>query len=511
MDFLLFHLARSYYNPPGDEVSCGNEVGCGEGRLKRRLRRIFKSLRLRRKVDTKEGIVVPDVIKEKKSEKKFSKFIKFFKRKSSGQVVVKEERKYSESSEDPPTCSTFSSQLQIVKSNVNVANQSPIKKMLYFVFGKCFGLIKSTPEAVVIVSAVQSFDNIDKVSAMEIEIEIKDDINEMETCDDNKKDASKNESKIDKIASPTGITMELDIPGHTTTEEHNTDSEKDAKWKSTEETHVDSGPVNSETLSEKILKLDINIPKYENESTDVIITDDSNDVDNTLDEIKADDEKGSKAYDDMLEETVPLFSDDDCDEEIEILFQQGTTSTRSPNLREQASAVPTKTILKVKLSPLLTTKFAGRQTPETPAPVEISETELTRGQKYKMSVRFDIPLHNESGSARGITPKPKEPSKELRQDRKSKSEIEFQQRQAAEKRLRLQQDRNRPSSARRERQKVKLINLEQLEIERKRALREHFRERDESVATRKGNLKNEQIEVRILFVLTHLAFLLIKF
>ena len=491
MDFLLFHLARSYYNPPGDYISCGNEIGCGEGRLKRRLRRIFKSLRLRRKVDTKEGIVVPDVIKEKKSEKKFSKFIKFFKRKSSGD---KEERKYSESNEDSPTCSTFSPQLQIVKSNVNVVNQSPIKKMLYFVFGKCFGLIKSTPEAVVIGSAVQSFDNIDKVSAMEIEIEIKDDINEMETCDDNTKDASKTESKIDKIASPTGITMELDIPGHTTTEEDNTDSEKDAKWKSTEETHVDSGPVNSATLSEKILKLDFNIPKYENESTDVIITDDSNDADYTLDEIKADDE------------TVALFSDDDCDEEIEKLFQQGTTSTRSPNLREQASAVLNKTILKVKLSPLLTTKFAGRQTAETPAPVE-----LTRGQKHKMSVRFDIPLHDESGSARASTPKPKEPSKELRQDRKSKSEIEFQQRQAAEKRLRLQQDRNRPSSARRERQKVKLINLEQLEIERKRALREHLRERDETVATRKGNLKNEQIEVRVVFVLTPLAFVLIKF
>ena len=458
---------------------------------------------MRRKVDTKEGIVVPDVIKEKKSEKKFSKFIKFFKRKSSG---IKEERKYSESTEDSPTCSTFSPQLQLVKSNVNVANQTPIKKMLYFVFGKCFGLIKSTPEAVVIGSAVQSFDNIDKVSA-----EIKDDINEMETCDDNTKDASKNESKIDKIASPTGITMELDIPGHTTTEEDNTDSEKDAKWKSTEETHVDSGPVNSETVSEKILKLDFNIPKYEHESTDVIITDDSNDADYTLDEIKADDEKGSKAYDDMLEETVALFSDDDCDEEIEILFQQGTTSTRSPNWREQASAVPIKTIMKVKLSPLLTTKFAGRQTPETPAPVEISETELTRGQKHKMSVRFDIPLHDESGSARAITPKPKEPSKELRQDRKSKSEIQFQQRQAAEKRLRLQQDRNRPSSARRERQKVKLINLEQLEIERKRALREHLRERDETVATRKGNLKNEQIEVSVVFLLTPLAFLLIKF
>ena len=460
-------------------------------------------------MDTKEGIVVPDVIKEKKTEKKFSKFIKFFKRKSSDD---KEERKYSESKEDPPTCSTFSPQLQIVKSNVNVANQSPIKKMLYFVFGKCFGLINSTPEAVVIGSAVQSFDNIDKVSAMEIEIEIKDDINEMETCNDNTKDASKNESKIYNIASPTGITMELNIPGHIETgSQDKTDSEKDAKWKSTEETHVDSGPVNSETVSEKILKLDVKIPKYENESTDVIITDDSNDADYTLDEIKADDEKGSKAYDDILEETVPLFSDDDCDEEIEILFQQGTTSTRSPNLREQASAVPTKTILKVKLSPLLTTKFQGRQTPETPAPVEISETELTRGKKHKMSVRFDIPLHDESGSARAITPKPKEPSKELRQDRKSKSEIEFQQRQAAEKRLRLQQDRNRPSSARRERQKVNLINLEQLEIERKRALREHFRDRDETVATRKGNLKNEQIEVRILFVLTPLAFVLIKF
>ena len=190
-----------------------------------------------------------------------------------------------------------------------------------------------------------------------------------------------------------------------------------------------------------------------------------------------------------------LYSDDDCDEEIEILFQQGTSSTRSPDLREQASAVPNK-ILKVKLSPLLTTKFAGPQTPETPAPI----TELTRRQRHKMSVRFDIPLHDESGSERAITPKPREPSKELRQDRKSKSEIEFQQRQAAEKRLHLQQERNRPSSARRERQKVKLINLEQLEIERKRALREHLRERDETVANRKGNLKNEQIEVRMVSV-----------
>ena len=296
MFFLLFHLARSYYNPPEDEVSCGNEVGCGEGRLKRRLRRIFKSLRLRRKVDTKEGIVVTDVIKEKKSETKFSKFIKFFKRKSG----VKEERK---SNEDPPTCSTFSPQLQIVKSNINVANQSSTKQMLYFVFGKCFGLFSSL-HYVVIGSAVQSFENIDKVSSMETEIEIKDDSNEMETCDDNTKDAIKNQSKIDNIASPTGITMELNIPVHITTcSDDNTDSEKDAKWKSTEDTHVDSGPGYCENLSERILKLDVKIPGHENESADFNISDDSNDADYTLDEIKADDEKGSKADDD---DTVPL-------------------------------------------------------------------------------------------------------------------------------------------------------------------------------------------------------------
>ena len=42
-----------------------------------------------------------------------------------------------------------------------------------------------------------------------------------------------------------------------------------------------------------------------------LITDDCNDADYILDQIKADDENESKADDDMLEETVPLFSDDD--------------------------------------------------------------------------------------------------------------------------------------------------------------------------------------------------------
>ena len=64
-------------------------------------------------------------------------------------------------------------------------------------------------------------------------------------------------------------------------------------------------------------------------------------------------------------------------------------------------------------------------------------------QKPKPLVRFDIPLYDESGSERPITSKPSEPSKELRLDRKSKYEIESQQRQAPEKRLCFQQDRNR--------------------------------------------------------------------
>ena len=45
-----------------------------------------------------------------------------------------------------------------------------------------------------------------------------------------------------------------------------------------------------------------------------------------------------------------------------------------------------------------------------------------------MAVRFDIGLYDEFGSERAITPKPMEPSKELRVERKSKAKIEFQQR-----------------------------------------------------------------------------------
>ena len=60
---------------------------------------------------------------------------------------------------------------------------------------------------------MQSFNNTDKESGIEQEIEIKDDINEMETCEDNTKDGSKNESKIDNIAGQSGNIMELIILG----------------------------------------------------------------------------------------------------------------------------------------------------------------------------------------------------------------------------------------------------------------------------------------------------------
>ena len=473
---LIFYLAnpRSYYNP-GGYVTCDNQIGSGEGKLKRTVRRIFKSLRLRRKVDTNEGIVVPDVIKQKKNSK-FSKFVKFFKRKGSG---IKD-RKYSESGEDPTaTCSnfapeyseaneapatyyTFSPELQIVKSNINVANRSQIKEMLYYVFAKCFGLTSSTPELVVIGKAIKSFDEKDKYSGMEMEIAI----TEKETYDHNT-NGSKNEYEIVNTAGPSGNTMELEFK----------------------------------------------IPKYEKESTDVI-TNHSIDADYTLNKSEADDENESEAADDMLNETVPLFSDEECDQEIEMLYKQNMTSRISETVKEQTSTVMNKPTLKVKLSPLLTSKFVGRQfngrqftgrqTPETPSPIQVTERELTRQQRPKMAVRFDIGLYDEFGSERAITPRPSEPSKELRVERKSRAEIEFKQRQAAEKRLRLLQDRNRPASARRERQKVNMINMEQLEIERKRALREHLQHKDQTIATRKGNLKHVQTEVRIIFTSPYL-------
>ena len=367
---------------------------------------------MRRKVDTNEGIVVPDVIKQKKNTK-FSKFVKFFKRKGSG---VKE-RKYSEPNEALATCSTFSPELQIVKSNINVSNRSQIKEMFYYVFAKCFGLNSSTPELVVIGKAIKSFN---KESGMEMDIEITDEITEMETYDHNTKDGSRNGYEIENIAGPSGNTMELEVK----------------------------------------------IPIYEKKSTDVI-TDHSIGAGYTLNESEADDENVSEAADDMLNETVPLFSDDECDKEIEMLYQQSMTSRTSETLEEQTSTVMNKPIFKVKLSPLLTSKFAGRQftgrrftgrqTPETPSPIQVTERELTRQQRPKMAVRFDIGLYDEFGSERAITPKPSEPSKEQRVERKSKAEIEFQQRQAAEKRLRFLQDINRPASARRERQKVNLI------------------------------------------------------
>ena len=50
----------------------------------------------------------------------------------------------------------------------------------------------------------------------------------------------------------------------------------------------------------------------------------------------------------------------------------------SETLKEQTSTLMNKPIFKVKLSPFLTSKFAGRQTPETPSPIEVTERELTR-------------------------------------------------------------------------------------------------------------------------------------
>ena len=280
---LIFYLAnpRSYYNP-GGYVTCDREIGCGEGKLKRTVRRIFKSLRLRRKVDTNEGIVVPDVIKQKKNSQ-FSKFLKFFKRKGSG---VKE-RKYSESdeypaatcsnfspqyserNEAPATCSTFSPELQIVKSNINVSNRSQIKEMFYYVFAKCFGLTSSTPELVVIGKAIKSFDEKDKYSGMEMEIAI----TQIKKYDHDT-NGIKNDYEIVNTAGPSGNTMELEV----------------------------------------------NIPKYLKETD--LITNHSIDADYTLNEDDADDENESEAADDVLNETVPLFSDDECDQEIEMLYQQ---------------------------------------------------------------------------------------------------------------------------------------------------------------------------------------------
>ena len=122
-----------------------------------------------------------------------------------------------------------------------------------------------------------------------MDIEITDEITEMETYDHNTKDGSKNKYEIDNIAGPSGNTMELEVM----------------------------------------------IPKYEKESTDVI-TDHSIDADYTYNENEADDENESEAADDMLNETIPLFSDDECDQEIEMLYQQSMVAKRSETLKEQS-------------------------------------------------------------------------------------------------------------------------------------------------------------------------------
>ena len=454
---------RSYYNP-GGYIPEVHELNSGEGKIKKTTRRIFKSLRLRRKVNTNEGIVVPDVIKQMKSQKKFLKFLKFFKRKGTG---VKDK--------ESATCSTVSAELRFVKSNINIGYWSHVKEMFHDVFGECFGSISSTSNVCVLRIArnLQLFDNdrdnnkednTDEETDSESEMEMENTpaISIIKMCKDGTKDRTENEtaSKFENIEVPSGKTM-TNIAGHIRKDgEDNTYSKNRERM----ETRVERGPVNCENSCERIQKLQIKIP--ESEITESKINN-------------------------VIKDTVHFFSNDDYDEEIEVLYQQGIVSKTSENSKIKVSTVPINVMQK---------EVSKQERQRAQLPTENVDTKLTVRQRPKMSVAFTIPLYDVSGSERTITPKPREPSKELRLNRKSKFDIEHQQMLAAEKRLRFYQDRNRPVSARRERQKVNVINLEQLEIERKRALREHLRDKNEITATRKGILKNAQTEVSIISI-----------
>ena len=123
----------------GQDTKISDEnVDVAKVKPKRSIKRFFKSLRMRNKVNCSEGIVIPEVIKKKKETKKFSNFLKFFKRKKGSGV---KDNRYARSDEHPVV--TPSNRAKSRKGHGPYPDdRSRVKEVLNSLFGDCFGLIK---------------------------------------------------------------------------------------------------------------------------------------------------------------------------------------------------------------------------------------------------------------------------------------------------------------------------------------------------------------------------------
>ncbi|XP_057312309.1 uncharacterized protein LOC130653820 [Hydractinia symbiolongicarpus] len=356
-----------------DKNATNNEQGEQEKPVKKRFRRIFRCLRLRKKVN-EESLETPEVIAQK-DNKKFKLFSNFFKRKKkTGKVKAK-----AKVVEKKGKLFPLKGVSNKVPGNLKVecgycmSRKDRVRETCYNLIGPCFGVLK--------------INVVDKNAPIAI----------------------------------TGKSIAL----------HQEDGSKMVTKGKTGKKKKRKGLKRAKSFT--ALKTSKNASVH----------------DNINDEDRADRE-----------------SDDETDSELQLLFVQ------SPNTPVDGESCNT-------FSPALNVDYEDIPT------------------GAKRHVHFEIPHwdeHDRKPGSRCATPKPKEPSADRRRKQKTIMELRLEQIKAEEARLKMQHERIRPISARRDRVNKTKIDLKALEAERRRAQLEHIKTKEKAIKLNKDVLNDAKLE-----------------